>query len=144
SSDGSKAYVGGPSDGVNSALAYDGDAGTALQFTNRSNAKVSCLAAIGDTLYACMGEPQNTYLQQLGASVDDGMTFAPKFHFSCIPGALECSGCSVFHQCEPSFAVVRLSLGVCPDGGSVAPVDDAGCGADGSVGDAGSDSGPGG
>jgi hypothetical protein len=132
-SDGSKVFVGGPRDGVLVARAGGSDASVELQFVMQSRATVSCLAWSAGTLYACMGEPQNAFLQQLGESSDDGATFAPRFFFSCMSGPLSCPGGAVVSTCSGGLDLVRASIGVCPDAGSVA---DAGPDDAGGVGDA--------
>jgi MYXO-CTERM domain-containing protein len=127
SSDGLQVYVGGPRDGVQWASAPPGEAGAGLQFSQRATAGVSCLAAIGGALYACMGQPQNSFLQQLGRSTDQGATFSPVFLFSCLSGPLACPGGGVAAQCGTAFMGIHASIGVCPDAGA-----DAGGGADAS------------
>jgi MYXO-CTERM domain-containing protein len=126
SGDGSKVYLGGPRDGVNVASVPPVDAGPTgdagpLTFVQQSMAPVSCLTWTKDALYACMGEPQNTFLQQLGKSTDDGVTFGAQFLFGCLQGPLNCAGCAVAEACLPNLALVRASIGVC-DGAAPTPV----------------------
>jgi hypothetical protein len=123
SNDGSKVYVGGPTDGVQLAPGFAGDAGAPLQFAQRSTASVSCLTWSAGTLYACMGEPQNRYLQQLGASSDDGRSFAPRFLFACMDGPLACPGGAVAAQCAPGLPLLQAAIGLCPEGGADASDD---------------------
>jgi MYXO-CTERM domain-containing protein len=113
SSDGSQVFVGGPRDGVNLAAAPPGDAGAALSFTHQSAAAVSCLTWANGALYACMGQPQNTFLQQLGKSTDEGATFDAQFQFGCLQGPLDCAGCNVANECLPALPLVRASIGIC-------------------------------
>jgi MYXO-CTERM domain-containing protein len=110
----------GPRDGVHLAAAGAADSGAGPSFAQQSTAAVSCLTWVNGALYACMGEPQNTYLQQLGLSTDDGASFAPRFYFGCLPGPLVCPGCGVDTACSPGLALLRASLGVC-DGGIPTP-----------------------
>jgi MYXO-CTERM domain-containing protein len=125
SADGSKVFVGGPSDGVHLASS-SADAGSALRFAARSDARVSCLAWAAGTVYACMGEPTNAYLQQLGASTDDGLSFPPRFLFACQSGPLTCAGGGIATSCTPGVPLLQASLGICPDGGvDAAPASDA-------------------
>jgi MYXO-CTERM domain-containing protein len=112
-SDGATLFIGGPLDGVLSASTPRGDSGAAFSFAQRSKANVTCLSSTPGKLYACMGEPQNTYRQQLGVSTDEGTTFASAFLFGCIPGPLACPNSVLAQQCDPGFGLVQASVGTC-------------------------------
>ena len=116
SSDGSKVFVGGPADGVAFASAAPTDSAVALQFTQQSKARVSCLSWIGGALYACMGEPAHPFVPQLGISTDDGVSFAPRFLFACTAGSLGCPGDTLRMQCSPGLPQLRASIGSCGGG----------------------------
>jgi MYXO-CTERM domain-containing protein len=133
STDGSTVFVGGPADGVASAPAWPADSGAALAFKRMSKLGVSCLAWTGGKLYACMGEPQNSYRQELGVSTDDGATFAPEFLFACIPGPLVCPGSPIEHECSAGLGLLRASVGICDSDAAAAPCD-GGCDSDGASG----------
>jgi MYXO-CTERM domain-containing protein len=79
-----------------------------------------------------MGEPQNSYRQELGVSTDDGATFAPEFLFACIPGPLVCPGSEIEHACSAGLGLLRASVGIC-DSDAAAPCD-GGCDSDGAGG----------
>ncbi len=92
SSDGSTVFVGGSGDGLEVAPAYPLDAGTALMFRKGYEDTYSCLTWTDGTLYACMGEPQNMFLQRVATSSEDGTCFVPVFDFACLSGPLACPG----------------------------------------------------
>ncbi len=117
SGDGSKVYVGGPRDGVHLASHAGLDGSASLSFTEQSQASVSCLTWQAGTLYACMAQSQS-FVQQLGVSVDDGASFDPRFPFGCVTGASSCADGSAAVQCEGSLPFLTATLGVCEDAGS--------------------------
>jgi hypothetical protein len=126
SSDGATVYVGGPVDGVLVATPSNDDSGASFQFAKQSDAAVQCLTLAGDTLYACMSGPQGFYIQQLGVSTDQGVTFLPKFPLACLSGPLSCTGCAVANECGADLALLRSTLGACDLDGGNSPTD-AGC-----------------
>ena len=103
SGDGSKVFVGGPRDGLLVAPASV-DAGAGPVFTLQSKPLLSCLSWVNGALYACMGEPQNSFLQELGVSNDDGATFATKFPLACLSGPLACAENPIQTACGGSIA----------------------------------------
>jgi MYXO-CTERM domain-containing protein len=130
SSDGSTVFVGGSSgDGLQVARAYPTDAGPGLAFSPGYNDKYSCLTSSGGRLYACMGEAQNTFLQQVATSSDNGICFAPTFDFGCLSGPLVCPGGAIVDRCAPEFAISTTNIGSC-EGGATASPGDASCATD--------------
>jgi len=116
SADGSKLFLGGPFDGV--LLARTGlDAGTSPSFTKQSTTSVSCLAWLGGSLYACVRQPGSTFLQYVGASANDGVTFQPKFYLGCL-SPLSCPGPDIAVQCDPGLPLLHATVGPCPEGGA--------------------------
>jgi hypothetical protein len=113
SADGEKIYVGGPADGVLVAPR------ASLLFAQRSTAQVECLSVVGGTLFACMSDPNAYFVQLLGASTDDGATFASKFYFACLRGPLACPTCAVAAQCNSELAALQSNLGDTCDGGTI-------------------------
>lgn len=93
--DGSRVYVGGPKDGVQTASTTD------FAFTQRSTLEVQCLGLNEDGLWACSNEgstidagtdagPIGGFVA--GVSKDDGVTFEPRVHFCDLPGPLAACG----------------------------------------------------
>ena len=116
--DGSKVYLGGPSDGVQVASTAD------FQFTKKSAVAVQCLTANGGTLYACSNDKNGGFA--VGASTDDGATFTPKLHLTTIRGAIVCASPDASAaECALEWPTVRDLL----NGGSDAgPAQDDGGG----------------
>ena len=110
--DGQKVYAGGPKDGLHEASA------AALTFTSKSTIGVQCLTASGANLYACSSEVSGFIL---GASKDDGATFAPLLHLYGVRGPLTCGASTSQAKCVPDWPALKDSLGSAPDAG-----DDAG------------------
>ncbi len=145
SSDGSKVFVGDSASGVFKAAVPPVDSGAPFAFSLQSSAVVSCMAWSAGKLYACMGQPWDQAFKQLGASADDGMTFAPDFPFGCVSGPLACPGGAVAAACGSGFAMLKGTVGPCTDaggldGGMVVPdagVEDAAALKDASTADAG-------
>jgi hypothetical protein len=119
SGDGAMIYVGGPKDGLLAASR------TALSFEKRSSTPVQCLAAMGNTLYACTSDSRGYAGQSLQVSTDDGATLVPMFHLSCVRGALGCPAASPTAACASNFSsTVGSILGPSQcDGGVIAPAD---------------------
>ena len=119
SGDGSRVFVGGPSDGVAVASASSRDAGVAtLSFSQISKLGVSCLSWANGTLYACAAEPNSLLSPELAVSTDDGATLVTKFPFACMSGALLCPGGAIAARCNPGLPPLRASLGLCSGGSS--------------------------
>jgi hypothetical protein len=127
SPDGSKVFLGGI-DGLFVANKTD------LAFTQRSSILVQCLATSGTTLYACSSESSGFIL---GASGDDGATFAPKLHLSTVRGPLACAPGTKGHDCASEWPALRDALGagstdagMGDTGPSVPTLPSKGCGCD--------------
>jgi MYXO-CTERM domain-containing protein len=136
-SDGATVFVGGTNgDGLQRARAYASDAGPGLAFSPGYKDNFSCLKWTGGLLYGCMGQPQNSFLQQVATSSDHGICFTPTFDFACLSGPLVCPGGAIVDVCEPVLAINTTNIGSCEGG---VPVDkqDASCTVDaGMLGDA--------
>ena len=85
SPDGSKVYLGGPVDMLQVASRDDS------VFTQKAQVRVQRLLTVGTKLYACSSEVSGFIV---GVSTDDGATFAPKLHLSCVRGPLACPATS--------------------------------------------------
>ncbi len=132
SPDGSRVWLGGPSDGLQSASTSD------FAFTKRADFAVQCLTASATTLYACSNEASAGFV--LGASTDGGDTFTPMLTLAGIHGPIACSDGTPGAQCAKEWPAQAASLGITidagasQDGGTVPPPpSDSGCGC--SVGD---------
>jgi MYXO-CTERM domain-containing protein len=127
SPDGSKVYLGGPSDGLYVASSAD------LEFTHvlqrqpdggTTTIHVQCLATHGADLWACSDEVSGFLA---GVSQDDGVTFTPKLHLLGIQGALSCPPGSTASKCSETdfeaavpydpLASLCFNLGACVDAG---------------------------
>ncbi|MDB4942917.1 MAG: BNR/Asp-box repeat domain protein [Labilithrix sp.] len=128
SDDGTRIWVGGPADGLRTALASD------LAVTKISDVEIGCLKSTSEGLWACSTERSGFIL---GLSTDGGGTFAPRLHFCDITGPLACpAGSSTYQMCSlgnatmnvPPWPGQRASLGCSdvPDGGSSSGAVDAG------------------
>jgi photosystem II stability/assembly factor-like uncharacterized protein len=112
SPDGSKVWV-GDSNGLYEASASD------LTFTQTSNIQVACLATSGTRVYACSVESSGFIV---GASDDDGKTFAPLLHLASVRGPLSCPSSTAAEICLPDWPGVAAMLGVV-DAGSGGVID---------------------
>ena len=119
SSDGSKLVVGDSAAGVLLATPPV-DAGAPYSFAFESAAIVECLAWSGGNLYACTRQSQNQYLEQLGVSTNDGLTFSPVFLFGCFSGPLACDSGALASTCGKELASVQALVGPCSDGDGAA------------------------
>jgi photosystem II stability/assembly factor-like uncharacterized protein len=123
SPDGSKVLVGGETDGVFRASTAD------LMFEKVSDVGAQCLSWSGTGVYACAAEFKDNFT--VGLSKDEGATFEPVMHLSCIRGPLACDpGTDVGGACPAAWPATAEVI----DQGSCAP--DAG------VPDGGMDAGP--
>jgi hypothetical protein len=127
SPDGSKVYLGGPTDGLLVAPS------STMTFAKVSSAHVQCLAAQGPSLYVCADELTGYVL---GHSENDGASVAPLLHIDTMRGPLTCGPGTSAAACAPQFASQAALLG-----GSSAPGSCAGLGV---VADAGAGGGGGG
>jgi MYXO-CTERM domain-containing protein len=137
SPDGTRVYLGSALDGLLVANASD------LVFTQRSTLSVQCLATLGNTLFACSSEPSAHAVTGapfvLGASTDEGTTFAPLLTLAGIRGPLQCPPSSIATtKCVPEWPVLAEQLAIdagTPDAGGE-PSKTGGCGCDTSDGSA--------
>jgi MYXO-CTERM domain-containing protein len=128
-SGGGTVFVGGTGgDGLQVARAYATDAGPALAFSPGYKDNYSCLTWTGGVLYGCMGEAQNSFLQQVATSSDYGICFSPTFDFACLSGPLVCPGGAIVDVCAPVLAINTTNIGTC-DSGAPASEQDASCAA---------------
>ncbi|MEO8874745.1 MAG: hypothetical protein ABI461_04080 [Polyangiaceae bacterium] len=102
SPDGSKIFV-GASNGLFEASPTD------YVFTQKSNIQVQCLATSGARVYACSVESSGFIV---GASDDDGTTFAPLLHLATVRGPLACPASTTANLCVPDWPTVAATLGV--------------------------------
>ena len=110
SDDGTKVWAGGPKDVLHQATA------AALTFTQTSPIAIQCLAASGANLYACSNEVGGFIV---GASKDDGASFAPLLHLYGVRGPLACGPQTSQAKCVPDWPALRDTLGTAPsDGGA--------------------------
>ncbi|HEX7664796.1 MAG TPA: hypothetical protein VF407_09805, partial [Polyangiaceae bacterium] len=84
-------------------------------FTQKSSIQVQCLATSGTRLYACSVESSGFVV---GASDDDGTTFAPLLHLNTLRGPLACPSGSSGSICVSDWPSVAANLGENLDGGS--------------------------
>ncbi|MFO0550533.1 MAG: MYXO-CTERM sorting domain-containing protein [Polyangiaceae bacterium] len=94
SPDGSKIVVGGPDDGLHKASTSD------YAFTKLSELHVRCLTWTPSALYACGREAFDDFT--VGKSLDEGATFEPIHHVSCLVGP------------DPSCEAASTVSEVCP------------------------------
>jgi len=102
SPDGSRLYFGGE-DGLHTGLADD------LAFERRSTLRLLCLAATDSTVYACSDEHSGF---TIGASSDDGSTFAPLLHLKTVNGPLTCATNDAVADCDKDWPLVSAQLGI--------------------------------
>ncbi|WP_394843387.1 hypothetical protein LZC95_40865 [Pendulispora brunnea] len=126
SGDGSKVWVGG-TDGLYEASRDD------FALTKKSAAQIQCLTWFQGTLYACSTESSGFIL---GASTDDGVTFAPLLHLATVRGPLACASATPTANCIIEWPAIRDQLGIVDDAGPGRPdagaqgatsSDDGGC-----------------
>jgi hypothetical protein len=106
SPDGSKVFVGIA--GAGGATTDDGiyvAAASDLTFSKQSCIPVQCLTATATTLYACSSDATGGFA--LGASTDDGASFAPVLHLNGIQGPLACAADSGAAQCVDQWPPLR-------------------------------------
>jgi hypothetical protein len=108
SPDGSRVYFGGDN-GLLSALTSD------FVVEKRASARLLCLAASGDTLFACSDEHSGF---TVGASKDEGFTFEPKLHLSTVRGPLACGADTSATGCAADWPDVSTQLGIPTAGGA--------------------------
>jgi photosystem II stability/assembly factor-like uncharacterized protein len=138
SPDGAKILVGGETDGIWRASAAD------LVFSKVSDVGAQCLSWAGAGVYVCAAEFKDNFT--VGLSTDEGATFEPVMHLSCIRGPLACDpGTDVGGACPAAWPATAevIDQASClpdagvPDGGEMdaganpGPVDgamEAGCG----------------
>ena len=123
SPDGSRVYLGSPTDGLFAANASD------LVFTKQSNVAVQCLATSGSTLYACSNEVSAGFV--LGATTNEGQSFTPLLKLETIRGPLQCPPqSSATTQCAPLWPALAEQFAI--DAGATKPPDagapTSGCG----------------
>jgi hypothetical protein len=100
--DGSKAYLGGSTDGLYVAPT------TTLAFAQTSTVPIQCLASDGTTLFACSDDASGFIL---GTSIDDGATFTAKLRLDGIRGPLACPSSSTTTMCDASWPALASTLG---------------------------------
>jgi len=110
SQDGKKVYLGGQVDGLNVAATTD------FAFAKRSSVQVECLMTSGTTLYVCSNEISGFIV---GASDDDGVTFAPKLRLHTVAGPLACPAGAQAGACSAEWPTLRDSLGIVEDAGAL-------------------------
>jgi hypothetical protein len=121
SPDGSRLYFGGE-DGLHTGLASD------LAFTQGATLRLLCLAATDSAVYACSDEHSGF---TVGASSDDGLTFAPLLHLKTVDGPLACGSNDAAAACAKDWPLVSAQLGIpessldagVPDSASLADAD---------------------
>ena len=113
SPDGSKVWV-GDSNGLYEASSTD------LAFTQTSSIQVACLATSGTRVYACSVESSGFIV---GASDDDGKTFAPLLHLATVRGPIACPSSATAELCIPDWPGVAAMLGVADAGAGTTTAD---------------------
>ena len=104
SPDGRFALASGRADGVWRARTSD------LAFERVSCTKLRCLSWTSAGLFACADEFQAGFL--VGESVDEGLSFEPRLHMSCVRGPLACSSdSSVARACDAGWPTLAEVLG---------------------------------
>jgi hypothetical protein len=110
SADGARVYV-GTLGGLEVASTTD------FAFAQRSTVAIECLTMAGSTLYACSDEASSGFI--LGASTDDGASFASLLELETIHGPLSCSHTSSAAQCVGQWPALAEQLGI--DAGATSP-----------------------
>ncbi|HTA89489.1 MAG TPA: hypothetical protein VK745_07935 [Polyangiaceae bacterium] len=92
-----------------------------LAFERLSCAKLSCLSWTDSGLFACADEFEAGFL--VGQSTDQGVSFQPRLHLSCVRGPLDCAATSsVGAVCPPAWPAISEQLGDdCASAGSFTP-----------------------
>ena len=116
SPDGSRVYLGGPTDGL---LAADT---TELHFEQTSTIAVRCLTSSGATLFVCSTEESGF---TVGATENEGATLTPLLTYATIRGPLTCPSDASAAVCPAFWSNQRAALGVTAGGGS-ANISDSG------------------
>jgi len=103
SPDGKTILTGGPIDGVLRASVAD------FKFTPVSPIHARCLTWSGSTVYACASEASDGFT--IGKSADQGATFTPIHHLSCLEGPVGCAASSaVATKCAGPWATVASTI----------------------------------
>ncbi len=103
SPDGKTVLVGGEADGIMRAQTSD------FAFAPVNALHARCLTWAGDLVYACASEGLDGFT--IGKSHDQGVTFEPIHHLSCLSGPLACpSGSDVATKCEGPWAITKQTL----------------------------------
>jgi photosystem II stability/assembly factor-like uncharacterized protein len=103
SSDGKQVAVGGDTDGVLIANVSD------FKFTQVSKIHNRCLTWSGRSLYACASEGLDGFT--VGVSIDEGATFTPLYHLSCLAGPVGCpQDSAVSQKCQDPWALVSQTI----------------------------------
>lgn len=110
SPDGSRVYVGGPSDGLWVADAAE------LRFEQKSDVAVRCLTASGSTLFVCSTEEDGF---SVGATEDEGTTLSPVLTYDAIRGPLACPSEASAAVCPAFWSNQRAALGLPVEASSV-------------------------
>ncbi len=110
SQDGSRVYIGSIQNGLLAANATD------LAFAQVSPIQIQCLATSGNTLYACANEA-NALAKTgapfiLGATTNEGATFAPLLTLETIRGPLACNAGSSAAICASEWPALANQLGI--------------------------------
>ncbi len=106
--DGTKVFVGGPSDGLYSASTKD------LAFAKVSSLQVQCLGYQKGQLWACSNEFSGF---TAGLSTDDGKTFEPRLHLTGVRGPLACPAGTTTHElCTADWPTQEAALGISAGG----------------------------
>jgi hypothetical protein len=104
SPDGATVLAGGETDGLWRAPA------ATLAFEKISPLKTTCLAWVGDAIYACADELTEPF--SVGVSHDGGATFSPLYRRRDLCGPLACpAGSSVAETCPAAWDATRATLG---------------------------------
>ncbi|MFO0680387.1 MAG: sialidase family protein, partial [Polyangiaceae bacterium] len=98
-----KVWVGSVEDGLYVAKTKD------FVFSKVSDIQVQCLKTSGSTLFACSSEFSGFIL---GASEDEGRTFAPVLHLSGLRGPLACPAGTSTKVCEQDWPKLKSDLAI--------------------------------
>jgi photosystem II stability/assembly factor-like uncharacterized protein len=132
SPDGKTVLAGGDTDGLLRASTSD------FAFTQLNDLNARCLTWAGDVVYACGREAQADFPFTVGVSHDQGATFQPLYHLSCLDGPdPKCAASTdVASKCAGPWAIVRQTIQAdsCPTtssssagGGAPQPQPGSGC-----------------
>jgi len=114
SPDGSRVYIGGPTDGLSVADSTD------LRFEQKADIPVRCLNSNGSTLFVCSTEESGF---TLGATEDEGTTLTPLLTYPTIRGPLACPADASTAVCPSFWSNQRAALGVNVGGSNTAASD---------------------